>query len=257
MHQGIRIVVLGISMLWLSVMPAWAQTPAPFPTPPSAPLDLAERAADIATEAVERIGISAFVPAIVSVIALLLVVLAGALLLRFGIKPFFDLVQDERKARKEERDERLQAQRELTELRERQAAAQEKQTEYQERQVAASEQLATMMQVVESRTEAGTRTNSAVSAINTHTDNAHQATLNAIQRMLNQVIIDLGGVQQKQAQRAPDDHTTADLTITNAQRTLVEVNEQVKKLHDTGPLGQPALPQPSPAPVPPPPLVKE
>lgn len=235
-----------LAVLLLCCAPVSAQTgvPAqPAPTPiAELPNDTVNRVVTTATDAAERIGVTAFVAVIVAVIALLLVLIAGYWIVRVGVKPLLDIVRDERNARKDEREERLAKERELAAYRERQANAEDRKLIAQERQVEQYEVVTTKVIAMGTKTEDDERTNAAVQSINTHIDEAMRLQLEQIERLINRAAKGVDLVQEKAEQRMSTEHETVDLTLPQVQTTLKEASERVKKLHDTGPLGQPSAP---------------
>lgn len=170
-------------VLLTSIVPVYAQT-----ATPSAPSgDAVARAADALTDSVERIGINAFVPAVVSLIALVIVLVLLLVVYRYGAKPFLDNTQAERVARQEERQERLEAQRELSALRERQAAAEERRIAAQERQAELEEKMVARLKELEPADEAKQGRKDAVTEIDTHIDGAIKPVKEAAEKMVTTI----------------------------------------------------------------------
>lgn len=175
-------------------------------------------------------------------VLMLVILIVVVWIARGGLTPLFQTIQAERqRAQKAELDEerlRLQAAEDLriqNEHRVKMAEALQKAAEAQER-------MATAQGNTETKEEATKGRGEAVVSINTHTDQAHADTLIAIERLLERALKGVNFAQSKDEQRMSQEHETADLTLPQVQTTLMEAQKQVKKLHDTGPLGQPSPP---------------
>lgn len=99
-----------------------------------------------------------------------------------------------------------------------------------------------VMAGMETKAEAGTRTDNAVTNINDHTDEGFRIQLEDIRQLIHDAFKSVSQAQFRNEQRQSEEHETADLTLAKAATNLIEAEKQVKKLHDTGKLTMPTAP---------------
>lgn len=201
------------------------------PTPQSTTTTVVRELADAA----ERLSILGFVAAVIALTALGIVLFIVLGVYKVGLKPFVDTAAQERQERTNIQT-RLDAKNLRDDEREKELAALRGRTaEIQERTIKALIDLETRKEAADSR-------GAAVSTINAHTDQAHKDTVEAVKKLLDDALQGVQVVQQKQEQREASSHETADLTLPNVERNLIEAKQKVEKLHDTGPLSPAAVP---------------
>lgn len=112
----------------------------------------------------------------------------------------------------------------------------------QQATAATNERSLQIMAQLETHEQAQQARGEVVKAVNHHTDEALRLQLEGIERLLTRALKGVNFVQSRNEQREGEEHITADQTLPQVQATLKEASERVKKLHDTGPLGQPSPP---------------
>lgn len=227
----------------LMVVPTIAvQAQTAVPLPPGSGIDAGIQTV---TNSVDRLGITSFVTAIVAIIALVLVLLLFVAVYRYGASPLLGIIKDERLARAQDRQDRIDAEnrrilaeKELTEYRERQAAAEERRLAAQEAGVKTQERLIAIMDEQENRKESQARTDGAVATIKANTEEAMTAAMSEVKTNLGKIFDELDAIRKRFGDESPslDDR-------------FAHIEALLKRILEAMPDEAPAPPPVTPVPV--------